>query len=298
MNICDLPAVYRRNHDIAPNTFGQLVNVAKLISRFNGGTLDTNGLTVEVVNDWLTTRKDDGRSPRTVKGNRTSLLMLWREAHEIGEAPPPGKIRTVKCPDTIPVAFTHEELTRLFAYCKTLRGTFRKLKIPKRLYFLSLFNANYDTALRLGDLFSLERSWIWPGGYISIVQGKSGHSHRVQLRDETIRLIDDCMSALPNRRLIWPQFALRKRFYEQVKKIVKGAGIREGTTKWLRRSSASYIAREFGIDAASEHLGHRTPGLAKQFYIDPNICSPQRPLPPAIVGWENGDRPMERNGHG
>jgi integrase len=281
VDIREVPALYRQNHDITIDSLVQLENVAKLLSRFAGGKLDTNGLTVELANRWLCARKDDGLSPATIKGNRTSLLMLWREAHDLGAATEAGKVRTVKVPAKIPVAFTLEEVRLLIAACAQLKGTFRRVPIRRRIYFSSLFNADYDTALRLGDLLSIERSWIWPGGYVSIVQSKTRQSHRVQLRAETLAQIDECMADWPGRALIWPEFAKRKRVYEYVRRLVGIAGIRKGTTKWIRRSSASYVeAAHPGCGAA--HLGHKTAGLAERYYFDPMIVRRERPLPPAI----------------
>lgn len=284
MDITEIPALYRQNHDIAPDTFGQLVNVAKLFARFHGGTLDTSRLSASLANQWLLARKESDVSASTVKGNRTSLLMLWREAHDLGYAPPIEKVRTVKVPEIIPVAFTREELVKLIAACATLTGKFRRVPIRRRVYFESLFESAYDTALRLGDLLSIERTWIWPGGYISIVQKKTGHSQRVLLRPSTIIRIDECMADWPGRAHIWPQFSSdRKRFYEYVRRLVQAAGIRKGTMKWIRRSSASYVEREHP-GCGARHLGHRTPGLAEKFYFDPSIVSREQPLPPPLAG--------------
>jgi integrase len=283
MDITEIPALYRQNHDITQDTFGQLINVARLLARFAGGTLDTARLSASLVNQWLLARKDNGTAAATINGNRTSLLMLWREAHELGFAPPPQKVRTIKVPSTVPTAFTREELVKLIAACASLKGKFRRVPIRRRVYFESLFESAYDTALRLGDLLSIERTWIWPGGYISIVQKKTGHSHRVMLRPSTICRIDECMSDWPGRAHVWPQVANRKHFYEYVRRLVRVAGIRKGTTKWIRRSSASYVEREHP-GCGARHLGHRTPGLAEKYYFDPSIVSREHTLPPPLAG--------------
>lgn len=281
MDFTQLPRFYRLNHDIADTTFAQLVTVAKLVTRFAGGAFDTSELTGDFLNRFLVARKAAGLAPRTVRGNRTCAMMLWKEAHEIGEAPPVGRVRVVKVPALVPVAFTLDEIRQLIASCAHLRGTFRRFPIRRRIYFESLVECAYDSGLRLGDLLSLERAWIWPGGFLSVVQAKTRNTIRVQLRDTTLAKIDECMADWPGRALIWPQFAERKRLYEYVRRLVKVAGVRPGTLKWIRRSSASYVeAMHPGCGAA--HLGHRTSGIAEQFYFDPRIVRPFRPLPPPL----------------
>ena len=81
--------------------------------------------------------------------------------------------------------------------------------------------AAYDSGLRLGDLLALERQDIWPDGYVSLVQHKTGFSHRAQFRSKTLMLIEECMTDWPQRKLIWPQFARRKRFYEYIRRLVR-----------------------------------------------------------------------------
>jgi hypothetical protein len=49
MDILKLPDVYRQNRDISPTTFQQLWNVAKMITRFAGGKLDTKDLSSDLV---------------------------------------------------------------------------------------------------------------------------------------------------------------------------------------------------------------------------------------------------------
>lgn len=282
MNFGQLPGLYRQNHDITENTYEQLENVAKLFERFAGADFDCSRLSASLANQWLLHRKQSGLSPSTCKGNRTALLLLWREAHALGHAPPVEKVRVVKVPATVPIAFTAAELVSLKAACKSLAGQFRRVPIRRRIYFESLFDAAYDTALRLGDLLSVERSWIWPGGFVSLVQSKTGNSQRVQLRPSTLAKIDECMADWPGRAMIWPQFSCdRKRFYEYIRRLVASAGIRKGTMKWIRRSSASYVEATYpGCGAA--HLGHRTPGMAERFYFDPNIVRKNKPLPPPL----------------
>src|SRR5690606_22120070 len=171
--------------------------------------------------------------------------------------------------------WTLDQFRKIEAACDALPGKFRRLSVSRSLYMRSLVDAKYDSGLRLGDLLSLERDWIWPDGHLSIVQSKTGKQHRIQFRETTLARIRELQEALPGHRLIWPAFARRKRFYQLFRKIVEMAGLR-GSSKWIRRTSGSYFEREHPGEAW-KHLGHSRPGVDRQFYLDPNVAYPTRP---------------------
>lgn len=228
------------------------------------------------VNSWLASLRG---SSQTRANKRRLLLTLWRDAFDRRLVDRlPGRIRKIKRADVVPECWTLEQVRKVQAACDELRGNFRRLKVSRALYMRALVDAKYDSCLRLGDLLSIEREWIWPGGYLSLVQNKTGKTQRVRLRDSTLKRIEELQAALPGHRLVWPPFAQRKRFYQLFKKIVAAAGVR-GSAKWLRRTSASYFERE-NPGMAWRHLGHSRPGVDRQFYLDPNVAYPDRPLPP------------------
>lgn len=92
--------------------------------------------------------------------------------------------------------------------------------------------------------------------------------------------IDRCMADQPNRCKIWPLWGSRWSFYRHYRKLVAAAGVR-GTSKWLRRSSATALER-ICPGSAMGHLGHKTPGLAYRHYVDPRMLQCGRPLPPEL----------------
>jgi hypothetical protein len=73
---------YVLSHDLADSTIQQLRNAAKLFDRWAGDV----PLCDDLLNGWLFYRKECGLRPDTVRGNRTSILMLWRDAFETGAA--------------------------------------------------------------------------------------------------------------------------------------------------------------------------------------------------------------------
>lgn len=144
----------------------------------------------------------------------------------------------------------------------------------------SLVNGQYDTALRIGDLQSVERSWMLPDGRLTLVQHKTGRQHRVQFRAETLKDIRRLIECLPGRRLIWPPFCDRRQFFRFFRSLRLRAGLDCGT-KGIRRASASYVEREHpGL--GWRHLGHSRPGLDVRHYLDPGIAWPDATMPPPI----------------
>ncbi len=231
------------------------------------------------LNHWLAALESKWR-PATVAKKKTIVGTLWRYANERGLAEPLGRLRKIKVPRTDPEALTIEEVQAILAAADKLRGCIQRTTTPRRVYWRSLFLAYWDTALRISDLRSIERNWIWPNGYISLVQGKVQRSHRVLLRAETIAAIDELMAGQTTGP-IWSALN-EQNFYRAQRKLFTLAGVR-GSGKWMRRASASYVEKEHP-GTGWRHLGHAAPGLAERFYLDPHICQPQPSLPPELFG--------------
>jgi integrase len=281
MQLTDYVGRYLLARDCGKRYAEDLAATVRQLEEFAGQPVGLADLTDDLVNRWLASLKDS-LAPRTIKNKRTSIVVLWRAAFEARLVDTePKRIRSIKVPETIPVAFLREELLALIRAAEDLKGEFRN-GTSKRLWWSSYFHGAYDTGLRMGDLLSLEIPWIWPGGYISIVQSKTGNTHRVQLRDETVALVRE-LCGKRKTGLIWPLWARREQFFWWFRQLRKKAGIEHGTSKWIRRSSASYLAAEHGPEAASQHLGHKSRGLAEKHYLDPRVCSPCRPLPPPLL---------------
>jgi integrase len=261
-----LADAYQRNHDISPTTYGQLRNAAQLLTRFAGGSLNPADLSADLVNAWLVSRKNAGLAAITLKGNRTSIRMLWRLAHELGLAPPVGKVRCIKVPHGIPTAFRLDDLKKLLAAAAKERLRWRYWRIEKRLYWRAFLLAAYDSGLRLSDVLAIRwQSIEWTGsgdGAMPLVQQKTGHLHVVHFYEETMRALAACQKSGIERDVIFPPLS-RARWYQHFKRLCRAAGVK-GTSRYLRRSGASYIAAEHGESAASRFLGHRTPELAQR----------------------------------
>lgn len=261
----------------------QLKLTVDSFSEHLGRPAHPSDLTRENVNAWLLALQRAGAAPRTLRGQRGNLLTLWREACEHDKTiVPPSKIRLCPIPDQIIDGFAPDDARRLLEACEHLTGNFRNTKINRRLYWRAFVLFDWDTALRLGDVLSVERNWIWPGGFVSIVQHKTGRAIKKQLKPETLAAIDELLAG-DNRRLIWPLWGCRESFFAAFRCLVKRAGLHGGTSKWLRRGSATAV-EAIQPGSAAAHLGHKSQGLAEKHYLIQRLLPNNRPEPPRLTG--------------
>lgn len=225
--------------------------------------------------DWLRTQP---KRPKTQHSRRRAFATLWSAAHEADIAPPPVPFRKIAVPKTSPVAWSFDRVKKIV---DSVYGDDRNWVngIEYGTYWISLFSAAWDTALRLGDLLEIERDWIIRdtdgGGLLRKVLAKTNREHYVKLSPGTMAKIDLAMVQCPKRRLIWPLRSTRRRFYENVQTILKNAG-ESGTFRYFRRSAVTYA--ESQSPGAGQHMaGHRDARTTRESYIDPML------LPKSIV---------------
>lgn len=278
---------YVLEHDLAESSVEQLQLRAKLLTDFAGGKLCLCEIDAELVNRWLVSRQQKGLSPDTVHGDRSKIIALLNAASESGLCPPLGKVRRIKRPRKIPRAFTHDDVAKVLAVVKKLRGNIKLGRkdtgTSRRLYWVAFILAAYDSGLRRSDLLSVERNWVRPddgGGSLCLVQKKTGRVIYRRFRQSTMAAID-ALCAGRTTGPIWCGYPTRRVWCQAFKRLCKKAGV-DGSAKFLRRSGASYTAREHGRDAAKQFLGHATDYVADASYIDPSIAYPSPVLPPRL----------------
>ncbi|QDV23423.1 tyrosine-type recombinase/integrase [Aureliella helgolandensis] len=242
-------------------------------------------LSRECINDWIDRRVAESTLSRsTIKTRRGALLAIWRGAHELEKIDhSPIRIRKIAVRRQNPVAWNRAEIQQLFTYALTELPprNLPKTELPPRLFFASLIAAGYDTALRLGDLLSLEREWIRVdtdgAGWINVEQSKTGTFVPCRFNPSTMLLIDRLMSTSERRR-IWPLWCRRENFYRQFRAIVADSGVRKGTFRFLRRASTTHVELEFP-GKGYLHAGHASPDVTVRHYLDGeqmlnHACSP------------------------
>jgi site-specific recombinase XerD len=256
------PSTISAFHKPAISDLCQFLNRDATLADFNRDT----------INKWIEWKLAKGCNITTIGTRKAALLALWRAAvakDMIDEEP--RKIRRLPRVRRIVKAWTKTEIS-------TLMDTIRKIapdrhvtlqKLPMRDYYETICMAGYDTGMRLSDLLSIERDWVRldseGAGYLSIIQSKSERPKSSRISPETMSRIDAFMELMP-RKLIWPA-RTRRSFYEQMREIIKTAGIPTGTFRWLRRSGATHVELDFP-GKSFIHCGHADSRVTFAHYID------------------------------
>lgn len=261
--------VYSVQRPLAPETLRQYQISVDLFDRWSGGPVALSDLDEMAVSEWL---RDLAltRSPSTCRSKRTQIVALWRAAADDGLCDPPRRrIRSVRVPWRPPVAFTYDEVRRLVAAAETL-PRWHSCGLRRAAWWSLAIRVAWDTALRLGDETRLRVDQIGADGTIALTQHKTGAPWIGRLSPSTLTLARETVAQCP-RGVLLPWRGSHETFSAQFARIVKRAGVRLGTWRWLRRGSAT-DAELLERGAGARQLGHR-PGsrIAEQSYLDPVI---------------------------
>jgi hypothetical protein len=237
-------------------------------ARHLGRPATVDDLTDGAVSGWLAA-ECDRMAPGTLAGHRTRLLCLWRWAARRGLVVGPGDVRRCRVPEPCPEAWTADEVGRLLAACPQLGAA--------GPWFAATIAAAWDSGLRRSDLRGLARWQIGPVIRLAR-QRKTGYSHEPRLRPDTVAAV----LALPGDHPLACPWGPR-RYGALWARLRRLAGIDgRGGCQRLRRSGATDVACQEGLEAASEFLGHRTAGMV-WWYVDRSIYRPRGHLPPRVV---------------
>lgn len=229
-----------------------------------------------LVSDFLRWLLQSGqRRAVTVNRYRAVLMALWRLAAEKHLAPPVQRVRKLKVAVDSPDSFSREELRRMIdapasiAWRKTIAGI--APEAWRRAYFLVAFFTGMRVrtllALRIVDV-NLETGVVTAGGEAF----KTGKGQRFVLPQEAIVAVAEILS--PPRELLFAWPTGRREFHKDFCRILAVADVSPSTrravtqTHRIRRTIATEIAAEHGVDAAARLLGN-TPEVCKKHYIDP-----------------------------
>jgi integrase len=250
---------YRMDRGIRACTFDRMRRSVTLFSEFLGHDAVTGDLNRDNVNRWIAwlLERFSAKSAREYRGD---LVALWRYAASLDLCDYPARIRIVRLPCPIPVAWTPDEVRRMLFAC---------LLVPHGEYLKTLLSAAYQTGLRASDLFSLESHQIAPDGTVRIVQHKSGRGIVCQLDADTA-------DAVRSRGGLNPPVG-RRRVYRLIERARKFANVPAGALQQMRRTGATQVEIT-QPGAAMRYLGHSTPGLAYRYYVDASqLCRPVCP---------------------
>jgi integrase len=264
-------------HPCSIETLRQYQISVDLFSRWAGGQIPLDQLDAASVSEWIRDYASSGVAPSTVRSKRSHILIMWRAAADEGLCElPTRRVRPVRVPWIAPTAWTLEEVQRLVDACSRLKR-WHKCGIRRSEWWALAIRVAWDTGLRWEDqVRRLRFDQITPDGIIAMPQHKTSRVVVCRLSEVTLEAIRLSMAQDP-RRLVTPWAASHETFSKQLKRLVRLAGIRPGTWKWIRRASATDVEIQ-SPRGASGHLGH-TPGsmIAERSYIDPAIVGANRP---------------------
>lgn len=226
--------------------------------------------TEDAVNRFLG-RYSTSHAPHTVKGMRGDLLTAWRHCADLGLVPMPDSraIRIRKPPQSIPDCYTVAEVRQLIADCRFLKGSYGETS--RELYMSTLIRLGWETGLRLGDCWQITSDQL-RGDKLVRVSAKSG----LRTVHELSQPLQDGIRQLGN--LGWK---LSRASFPHHFRTVRDVSVGRGSFKWLRRSSGSYVAAQYGEAAGASHLGHSNLATFRRYY-DSRLVEGHRPHPPIL----------------
>jgi len=272
-------ANYALAREIRQGSIDQLEYALARFAKFLGRSPDSADFTDENLNRFLLWLAHEKYAIETMRSSRAALLALWKSEAEQGRVPPHRRIRRVPPSGLMPRAWTQEQMQAILAACGRLCGTFRTVPIQRRLFATAFCLAAYETGYRLGDVLRIRRLQIQPSGLIAMVQSKTGRVHLARIRPETIQAIDEMGTA--GRETVFGGVVCNRRLSRLLGEVFRSAGITDGSLKWLRRSAATHVEMQ-QPGAGWKFLGHTTPRMAEQSYLDPLQIGKSPLIPPKI----------------
>lgn len=278
MTLDSLCAEYTSARDVAPSTTKWLRYVAARYSRWLGHAATTADLSDSSLNQWLAALLVEPVARRTARSYRGALVMLWRFAVEENLIDsPPRRLRLVKVDPIVPCAWTEGEVLRLLDQAKCMRGCY-PCGVGRCTFWVAIILAIWESGLRIGDLLGLRRDQVNADGVGVVVQRKTGWPITFQFSARTMSMIRELES--DDRPLIFGDVLCRDWIFTVMRRLAKSAGLSGGTKK-IRKSGATAVERSHP-GAAMAYLGHKTPGLAYQYYVDPRLVGGAKVTPPPL----------------
>jgi integrase len=277
-SVVDFADEYDLDRGLTKESARQYRYAAKSITDWAGRAVRVGELDSDTFNRWLRDLQSGHLSPSTVANRRRHLLALWRAAADAQLCEePPRRLRPVKIPYAPPRAWTVDEVRALLQVTEKLRRT-RRGKMPRNVWWTLAVRIAWDSGLRGVDVLRLKVDDIQPDGLVVIGQSKTNRPTLFRLSTGTMRMLAESLTAHP-RKLVVPWGATKESFRRQFANIVQKAGIRRGTWKWIRRSSATDVEKACP-GAGASHLGHAHGStVAAKHYIDPYIIGSRSVCP-------------------
>lgn len=274
MHLNDLLSSYVGSRETSGRYRESLTRTVK--KALSAGVSSVTDLKPEVVNRFLSGLSTPSS---TTKANiRRELLTLWRWAYEQRLTnEPPLRVMRIRPAASPPQAWSLPELSRMLACAEqdcTPVGGISDMRICD--YMPCWILIAYDTGLRFSDLLSLQCKHVRNGFVMTTAQ-----KTRKPLARPLSPYAAQCVQRLIERSrdgAMFSWFLTRRRAIMAMRAFLKRHGF-DGSTKYLRRSCATYIEAE-RPGAASRYLQHSAPHLVPKHYLDESLLAlPSGPPP-------------------
>lgn len=279
----------------SPESVRLLRHAITQFSRWLGRPAILDDLEDLKVSQWLTAMAAK-KSPNSVARERSGILAIWNLAQGRGLVKLRPAVAPELVPQSVPRAFTSDELARLAEAARLASGWVGP--IPARTFFSALIAVGLETGERINAILNTPRHcWQRPCLQVPAVVRKGRRQERVyELSPEASDLVD-AVSRHEGPTVLWWMHsgtALRKRW----KTITRRAGLGDGRDVQfhaLRRSTASHLAAA-GFDATA-FLGHSSDRITRRSYLDPRVVDSKRPKAWASMPrvFKPGDEPPARS---
>jgi integrase len=175
-----------------------------------------------------------------------------------------------------PQAYTADEVARLIRTAKTRIGQIDGK--PAAWWWSTLLYSAWCSGERIGALLELRWCDVDLEGRQMLFRAETrkGRSSDIQRA-----ITPDLAKSLKAREgdpaaVVWRWDRAYHSLWPSLALLCKRAGVRGTGFHRMRKSSASYVA--LGGGDATEHLGHASPEMTRQHYLDPRITSPKQSL--------------------
>lgn len=266
----------------SPSTAKQYNRAIRLCTRRLGRTAMLSDLSDDLVAAVARSAVDGGGSPATGNGHRAKLVALWSFAAQRGYVSAWPNVAKLKEYRRVPVAWTQDQLRRLWLSCRQERG--RICDIPAAEWWLNTHGVLWDTAVRIGTLVAVMkgkaniRALEW--SHVDLYDGtvRIIAEHQKQRADQSFRLHADTVAAMRemkprHRKYVFPWPHSEGTLYNRYRKILERAELPHGPRDKfhrMRRSVASWYEAAGGN--ATELLGHSSRKVTTEHYVDPLIA--------------------------
>lgn len=175
-----------------------------------------------------------------------------------------------------PQAYTADEVATLIRMAKTRIGTIDGK--PAAWWWSTLLYAAWCSGERIGAL--LELRWcdvdLDARQLLFRAETRKGRSADIQraITPDLAKMLK-AQEGKPDAR-VWHWDRHYHSLWSSLKLLCRRAGVRGTGFHKMRKASASYVA--LGGGDATEHLGHASPDITRQHYLDPRITSPKTAL--------------------